>query len=77
MGRQQPGGRPPASRGLIWSSGVDGAVLVSQRGGDFTLDVGQDCSVGYSSHDDGLVTLHLEESFTFWPTEQDACLALA
>jgi uncharacterized linocin/CFP29 family protein len=61
---------------VIWSPGVDGAVLVSQRGGDFTLDVGQDWSVGYSSHDDESVILYLEESFTFWPTEQDACLTL-
>lgn len=60
---------------VVWSPGVDGAVLVSQRGGDFTLDVGQDWSVGYLGHDDATVTLYLEETFTFWPTERDAALA--
>ena len=36
---------------LIWAPGVDGAVVVSQRGGDFLLDVGEDLSIGYDSHD--------------------------
>src|SRR2546430_962130 len=32
---------------LVWSPGVQGAVVVSQRGGDFLLDAGEDLSVGY------------------------------
>lgn len=61
---------------VIWSPGLDGAILVSQRGGDFALDVGQDWSIGYDSHDGDSVALYLEESFTFWPNERDAVLQL-
>ena len=36
---------------LVWAPGVDGAVVLSERGGDFVLDVGQDLSIGYDRHD--------------------------
>jgi uncharacterized linocin/CFP29 family protein len=49
----------------VWAPGVDGAVAVSQRGGDFLFDAGEDLSVGYLSHDADSVQLHLVESFTF------------
>jgi uncharacterized linocin/CFP29 family protein len=61
---------------VIWTAGVDGAVLVSERGGDFVLDVGQDLSVGYSHHDADSVSLYLEESFTFRVLEPDAAFHL-
>lgn len=61
---------------VIAASGVQGAVLLSRRGGDFVLDVGQDLSVGYVAHDVDTVTLYLEESFTFRVVEPDAGLAL-
>ena len=32
---------------IVWAPGVDGAVVLSQRGGDFELAVGQDFSLGY------------------------------
>jgi uncharacterized linocin/CFP29 family protein len=51
-------------------------VVVSQRGGDFLLDVGQDLSIGYSHHDADVVHLYLEESFTFLVAEPDAAVAL-
>ncbi|MGH3999711.1 MAG: encapsulin [Pseudonocardiaceae bacterium] len=40
------------------------------------LDVGQDLSIGYSRHDTELVTLYLEESFSFRVTEPDAAVVL-
>jgi uncharacterized linocin/CFP29 family protein len=55
---------------------VDGAVVLSQRGGDFLLDVGQDLSVGYSHHDADVVHLYLEESFTFRVVGDDAAVVL-
>ncbi|MFR9801429.1 family 1 encapsulin nanocompartment shell protein [Pseudonocardia sp. RS010] len=61
---------------VIWAAGVDGAVLVSERGGDFALDVGQDLAIGYSHHDADSVTLYIEESFTFQVVEPDAAFAL-
>jgi uncharacterized linocin/CFP29 family protein len=62
---------------IVWAPGVDGAVIASQRGGDFLLDMGQDLSVGYSHHDAQAVHLYLEESFTFRVVEADAALTLS
>jgi uncharacterized linocin/CFP29 family protein len=61
---------------MVWAPGVIGGILISQRGGDFILDSGQDLSVGYLSHDTTHVTLYLEESFTFRVLEPDAAIAL-
>ncbi len=79
----EPGGRPLLDHmrqvlegDVISASGVTGAILLSRRGGDFVLDVGQDLSVGYVAHDADTVTLYLEESFTFRVVEPDAGLAL-
>ncbi|HMD55865.1 MAG TPA: family 1 encapsulin nanocompartment shell protein [Solirubrobacteraceae bacterium] len=61
---------------LVWAPGVHGAVLISQRGGDFVLDVGEDLSIGYDHHDASAVELYLEESFAFRVLEPDAAVAL-
>jgi uncharacterized linocin/CFP29 family protein len=61
---------------LVWSPGVDGAVVVSQRGGDFLFDAGEDLSVGYDAHDAERVELHLVESFTFRVATPEAAVAL-
>ena len=50
---------------VVWAPAVDGAVVVSQRGGDFELTVGEDFSIGYLSHDATTVQLYIEESVTF------------
>jgi len=39
--------------------------VISQRGGDFELTVGQDFSLGYLEHNSERVRLYIEESFTF------------
>lgn len=61
---------------IVWAPGVEGALVVSQRGGDFLLSVGQDLSIGYSHHDAETVTLYFEESFTFTVHEQEAAVHL-
>jgi uncharacterized linocin/CFP29 family protein len=61
---------------LVWSPGVDGAVVLSQRGGDFLLEVGEDFSIGYDGHDAGGVDLYLVESFTFRVATTEAAVAL-
>jgi uncharacterized linocin/CFP29 family protein len=61
---------------VVWAPGVQGAVVVSQRGGDFVLEVGEDLSVGYDSHDAEAVQLYLQESFTFRVLTSDAGVAL-
>jgi uncharacterized linocin/CFP29 family protein len=61
---------------VVWAPGLDDAVVLSQRGGDFHLAVGQDLSIGYSHHDAQNVYLYLEESFTFHIAEPDAAVGL-
>lgn len=61
---------------IVWAPGLDGALLVSKRSGDFVLDVGQDLSIGYTRHDAELVTLYLEESFSFRVNEPSAVVVL-
>lgn len=62
---------------VVWAPAVDGAVVLSQRGGDFELTVGQDFSIGYLTHDADSVQLYLEESFTFQVIEPRAAVHLA
>lgn len=50
---------------VIWAPAVDGAVVLSQRGGDFELTIGQDVSIGYESHTESKVRLYLTETFVF------------
>jgi len=49
---------------IVWAPAVDGAVVLSMRGGDFDLHVGQDFSIGYSHHTESTVTLYIQSSFT-------------
>ena len=62
---------------VVWTPGIDGAAVLSLRGGDFVLDVGQDTSMGYLTHDADSVTLYLEESLTFRVLEPDAVVVVA
>ncbi len=50
---------------VVWAPAITGGLALSTRGGDFTLDIGQDISIGYLSHTATTVELYLEESFTF------------
>jgi uncharacterized linocin/CFP29 family protein len=61
---------------LVWAPGVQGAAVVSQRGDDFVLEVGEDLSVGYTAHDANTVELYLVESFTFRVATPEAAVAL-
>jgi uncharacterized linocin/CFP29 family protein len=61
---------------LVWAPGVDGAVVVSQRGGDFLLEVGEDLSIGYDAHDAERVALYLVESLSFRVVTAEAAVAL-
>jgi uncharacterized linocin/CFP29 family protein len=61
---------------IVWAPGVNGAVVISQRGGDFRFESGQDLSIGYDAHDADSVQLYVEESFTFHSVSPDAAVAL-
>ena len=62
---------------IVWAPGVDGAIVVSMRGGDFAFESGQDISVGYESHDTETVSLYLEESYSFRVLTPEAAVAIA
>jgi uncharacterized linocin/CFP29 family protein len=61
---------------LVWAPGVQGALVVSMRGGDFIFDCGEDLGVGYDRHDTEAVQLYLEESFSFRVVTPEAAVAL-
>jgi uncharacterized linocin/CFP29 family protein len=61
---------------IVWAPGVDGAVVLSVRGGDFLFESGQDLSIGYDSHDADVVRLYLEESFSFHVATPEAAVTL-
>ena len=62
---------------LVWAPALDaGALLLTTRGGDYELTVGQDLSIGYAVHDRDNVELYLTESFTFRVLEDKAAIAM-
>jgi uncharacterized linocin/CFP29 family protein len=61
---------------IIWAPAITGAFVLSTRGGDFALHLGQDVSIGYSSHTQTSVHLYLQETFTFLLLTAEAAVAL-
>ncbi|GAA1905400.1 family 1 encapsulin nanocompartment shell protein [Streptantibioticus ferralitis] len=61
---------------IIWAPAIDGAFLLSTRGGDFELRIGQDVSIGYLSHDDTSIRLYFQEALTFLMYTSEAAVAL-
>lgn len=62
---------------IIWAPAIDGAFVLSTRGGDFDLQLGTDVSIGYLSHDADTVALYLQETLTFLCYTSEACVALS
>jgi uncharacterized linocin/CFP29 family protein len=62
---------------IIWAPAIDGAFMLSARGGDFELRLGQDLAIGYQSHDAGSVELYFTESLTFLAYTAEASVALS
>lgn len=60
----------------IWAPALDNALLVSTRGGDYQLHIGQDLSIGYLSHDTEHIHLYLQESLTFRAFTAEASVVL-
>jgi uncharacterized linocin/CFP29 family protein len=61
---------------IIWAPAISGAFVLTTRGGDFDLHIGQDVSIGYLSHTDAAVRLYLQETFTFLLLTTEAAVAL-
>jgi uncharacterized linocin/CFP29 family protein len=62
---------------IIWAPAIAGAFVLTTRGGDFALHIGQDVSIGYTSHTDAEVRLYLQETFTFLLLTAEAAVALS
>jgi uncharacterized linocin/CFP29 family protein len=62
---------------VLYSSVLQGGMLVSLRGGDFELTIGLDPSIGYTSHEGQTVHLFLTETFTFRVFGPEAAVVLA
>ena len=65
-------------RGLTsYEAAIEGGFVLTSRGGDFELDIGQDISIGYSSHSSTAVELYFLETFTFRLLTTEAAVVLA
>jgi len=61
---------------IIWAPAISGAFVLTTRGGDFDLHIGQDVSIGYLNHTDSIVRLYLQETLTFLLLTTEAAVAL-
>src|SRR5262249_27597233 len=62
---------------IVWARAIEGAFVLTTRGGDFELHLGQDLSIGYLSHSDTSVHLYLQEAFTFLLLTSEASIAVS
>ncbi|WIY83286.1 family 1 encapsulin nanocompartment shell protein [Propionimicrobium sp. PCR01-08-3] len=63
---------------VMWAPALKcGGVLLTTRGGDYELHLGQDLSIGYWSHDANGIELYLQESFTFLSYTAEASVVLS
>ena len=62
---------------IIWTPAITGAFVLTTRGGDFDLHIGQDISIGYLNHTDSVVRLYLQETLTFLLLTSEAAVVLA
>lgn len=66
-----------ADGGIVWAPAIEGGLVLSLRGGDFELTVGQDFSIGYLNHSATTVDLYVQESFTFRTLTTEAAVVLS
>ncbi|MEW1653961.1 family 1 encapsulin nanocompartment shell protein [Streptomyces sp. NPDC093707] len=60
----------------IWAPALDGAFLLSTRGGDFELCLGEDLAIGYTAHDEHDIELYFRQTLTFLVYTDEAVVAL-
>jgi uncharacterized linocin/CFP29 family protein len=61
---------------IVWAPAIEGAFVLTTRGGDFDLRIGQDVSIGYASHTETAVRLYLQETFMFLMLTAEAAVAM-
>ena len=64
------------SENILWAPAIEGAYVLSTRGGDFELHLGSDLAIGYLSHSETHVKLYLEETLTFRLLTAEAAVAI-
>jgi uncharacterized linocin/CFP29 family protein len=64
-------------RPIVRATAIDAGFVLSVRGNDYELWLGQDLSIGYAYHDKHEIELYLTESFTFRVIEPAAAVRLA
>jgi uncharacterized linocin/CFP29 family protein len=62
---------------IISAPAIAGAFVLTTRGGDFDLHIGQDVSIGYASHTNTTVALYLQETLTFLLLTSESAVALS
>ncbi|QPF86142.1 bacteriocin family protein [Bradyrhizobium genosp. L] len=62
---------------IIWAPAIEGGVVLTTRGGDFQLSIGQDLSIGYLGHSATAVQLYFQETMTFLMLTSEASVVLA
>src|SRR3979490_2724101 len=62
---------------IIGAPAIAGGFVLTTRGGDFDLHIGQDVSIGYLSHTDTTASLYLQATFTFLLLTAQAAVALS
>lgn len=62
---------------VITTPRIEDALVVSERGGDFKLILGQDLSIGYEDREKDSVRLFVTETFTFYVVNPEAMVYLA
>jgi uncharacterized linocin/CFP29 family protein len=62
---------------IVWAPAIEGGVVLTTRGGDFELHIGQDISIRYLSHTETAIRLYLQETFTFLMVTAEAAVVLA
>lgn len=61
---------------LVWAPAVEGAFLLTTRGGDYELRLGEDLAIGYTSHDADGIDLYFRQTLTFLVYTDEAVVAL-
>jgi uncharacterized linocin/CFP29 family protein len=61
---------------IIWAPAIDGAFVLTTRGGDYEMYLAQDLSIGYQSHDADSVHLYFIEALTFGVHTDEAAVPL-
>lgn len=61
---------------IVFAPAIHCAIVVTIRGGDYSLTLGEDVAIGYLSHDSENIQLYAQESTTFYVNTSEASVVL-